>query len=91
MDLLCLFSNNVYCNIWYRETSFIQKSLDWGDAVWGDQIDPSQGSIYPTLQPQGNNGLYLDLPSGLLLFSKVATSIIDENDKTFPTCGRLSR
>ena len=32
-----------------------------------------------------------NVPKGLLLFSNVATSIIDENDKTFPTCGKLSR
>ena len=31
------------------------------------------------------------VPSGLLLFSWVATSIIDEKDKTFPIWGRLSR
>ena len=31
------------------------------------------------------------LPRGLLLLSIVATSIIDEKDKTLPICGRLSR
>ena len=28
---------------------------------------------------------------GLLLFNSVATSIIEENDKTFPTCGKSSK
>ena len=31
------------------------------------------------------------VPKGLLLLSWVATSIIDEKDNTFPTCGRLSK
>ena len=31
------------------------------------------------------------VPKGLLLFNWVATSIIDEKDKTLPTCGRLSK
>ena len=32
-----------------------------------------------------------NVPSGLLLFNRVATSIIDEKDKTLPTCGKLSK
>ena len=31
------------------------------------------------------------VPNGLLLFNKVATSIIDEKDNTLPTSGRLSK
>ena len=31
------------------------------------------------------------VPRGLLLFSCVATSMIEEKDITFPTCGRLSK
>jgi type IX secretion system PorP/SprF family membrane protein len=52
------------------KASFVQKSLDWGDAIWGDQIDPALGVVNPTSQPQGNNALYVDFNSGILLFSK---------------------
>jgi type IX secretion system PorP/SprF family membrane protein len=52
------------------KASFVQKSLDWDNAVWGDQIDPALGVVLPTNQPQGNNALYADFNSGLLLFSK---------------------
>lgn len=52
------------------KASFVQKSLDWGNVIWGDQIDPSQGVVNPTQQPQGNNGLYIDFSSGFILFSK---------------------
>ena len=31
------------------------------------------------------------VPNGLLLFNKVATSIIDEKDKTLPISGKLSK
>ena len=52
------------------KASFVQKSLDWENAVWGDQIDPALGAVLPTNQPQGNNAIYADFNSGLLLFSK---------------------
>jgi type IX secretion system PorP/SprF family membrane protein len=52
------------------KASFVQKSLNWGDAVWGDQIDPALGIVRPTNQPQGNNAIYADFNSGLLLFNK---------------------
>ena len=50
--------------------SFVQKSFNWNEAVWGDQLDPSRGNIYSTNQPQGNNANYLDLSNGFILFSK---------------------
>ena len=34
------------------KASFVQKSLDWENAVWGDQIDPALGAVLPTNQPQ---------------------------------------
>ena len=49
--------------------SFVQKSLDWKNAVWGDQIDPSLGAVMSTQQPQGKNSLSFDFSSGLILFS----------------------
>lgn len=49
--------------------SFVQKSLDWKNAVWGDQIDPTLGVVRPTQQPQGKNSLSFDFSSGLILFS----------------------
>ena len=72
------------------KASFVQKSLDWGDAVWGDQIDPALGPVNPTSQPQGNNALYADFNSGILLFGKNlflisvtnASSIGSSSDKT---------
>ena len=57
------------------KASFVQKSLDWGNVIWGDQIDPSQGVINPTQQAQGNNGLYVDFSSG---FSKADVTSISK-------------
>ena len=52
------------------KASFVQKSLNWNEAIWGDQLDPSRGNINSSNQPQGNNANYVDLSNGLILFGK---------------------
>lgn len=50
--------------------SFVQKSMNWHDAVWGDQIDPQRGFIYQTNQPTGENVNYADFAAGMFLSTK---------------------
>ena len=52
------------------KASFVQKSFNWGEAIWGDQLDPSRGNINTSNQPQGNNANYVDFSNGLILFGK---------------------
>ena len=52
------------------KASFVQKSFNWNEAIWGDQLDPSRGNINTSNQPQGNNANYVDLSNGLILFGK---------------------
>tara|TARA_B100001287_G_scaffold125390_2_gene105688 strand:+ start:24171 stop:25193 length:1023 start_codon:yes stop_codon:yes gene_type:complete len=52
------------------KTALVQKNLDWANAKWGDEIDPANGFINPTNQPQGVNSNYLDFSNGFVLFGK---------------------
>ena len=52
------------------KVSLCSKVLNWNEAVWGDQLDPSRGNINTTNQPQGNNANYVDLSNGFILFGK---------------------
>ena len=52
------------------KASFVQKSFNWSEAIWGDQLDPSRGNINTSNQPQGNNANYIDFSNGLILFGK---------------------
>lgn len=51
--------------------SFVQKSLNWDEAVWDDMIDPARGFIYQTAQPTGFSANYFDFGSGIFLQSDV--------------------
>ncbi len=64
-----LLNRNWTLNFGFK-ASFVQKSLNWNKAVWGDQIDPSRGIINSTNQPQGNNANYVDFSNGLILFGR---------------------
>ena len=50
--------------------ALVQKNLDWANAKCGDEIDPTNGFINPTNQPQGINSNYLDFSNGFVLFGK---------------------
>jgi type IX secretion system PorP/SprF family membrane protein len=52
------------------KSALVQKNLDWANAQWGDEIDPSRGFVNSTNQPQGANTNYLDFSNGLVLFGK---------------------
>ena len=48
-------------------TSFVQKSLNWGNLVFGDQLDPRFGNVYPSdfVPPINNKVTYPDFDIGL--------------------------
>lgn len=49
--------------------TLVQKSMNWNAAVWDDMIDPSQGVVYQTAQPTGQNSTYFDFSAGAMLSS----------------------
>ncbi len=52
------------------KATYVEKSMDWNNAVWGDQIDNTNGFIYQSQQPTGNVARYADFSSGLLIYSE---------------------
>lgn len=70
------------------KAAIVQKNLNWANAQWGDQIDPSQGFTLNTNQPQGANANYLDFSNGFVLFGKklffgAAFNHLTRPDETF--------
>lgn len=52
------------------EATYFQKSLDWSQLQFGDQIDPRKGFIYETQDvPRGGNVNGVDFSAGILGFS----------------------
>lgn len=50
--------------------AFVQKSLDWGNLTFGDQIDTRRGFIYKTNEiARGGNKSFVDFSAGVLGFS----------------------
>ena len=62
-----LINNNWTINFGLK-AALVQKNLDWENAKWGDQIDPTNGFVNSTNQPRGANTNYLDFSNGFLLF-----------------------
>jgi type IX secretion system PorP/SprF family membrane protein len=65
--------------------AFVQKSLNFNLATFGDQFDNSRGQIYSTNQQQGNNSSYFDFGSGLILYSKNIFGGVSFNHLTRPS------
>lgn len=73
------------------EASYIQSSIQWGDLVFGDMIDPGQGVVNPTSEvPPDNNTLsYPDFDAGIaysyrgLLYAGAAVHHLTEPENAF--------
>ena len=50
--------------------AIVQKYFDWANAKWGDEIDPTNGFVNTTNQPQGSNTNYIDFSNGFVIFGK---------------------
>jgi type IX secretion system PorP/SprF family membrane protein len=53
------------------QATYFQRSLDWSQLTFGDQIDTRRGFILETAEPrQGDNADNVDFSSGLVIFSE---------------------
>lgn len=53
------------------QATYFQRSLDWGQLTFGDQIDPRRGFIYETQDtPRGGTVDNVDFSSGIVIFSE---------------------
>lgn len=53
------------------QVSYYRKAVDWGQLMFGDQIDPRHGVVYPSSQiPSGGARNCFDVSAGLLAYSK---------------------
>lgn len=75
------------------QVTYFQKSIDWSQLVFGDQIDPRYGFIYQSNEtPIDNKASGLDFSSGLVLYSRqfyggFAVHHLTEPDEKFMTSG----